>query len=149
MRKDEMRLNEKRQNIQTRRQRRLDEKKKTDDTRWEKTAWNVTRRQRKGNSMRWEETRRHDRTRYESWDKKIHDEIKGKEKWKGSRVWRRGQGRWANDPNTHNSKSLALHKVACSKTEAPQIKDNTILPSHYKHKARWGQPPGPWVAHTA
>lgn len=33
-------------------------------------------------------------------------------------------------------KSLALHKVACSKTEAPQIKDNTILPSHYKHKAR-------------
>lgn len=32
MRKDEMRLNEKRQNIQTRRQRRLDEK-KTDDTR--------------------------------------------------------------------------------------------------------------------
>lgn len=33
MRKDEMRLNEKRQNIQTRRQRRLDEKKKTDDTR--------------------------------------------------------------------------------------------------------------------
>lgn len=33
MRKDEMRINEKRQNIKTRRQRRLDEKKKTDDTR--------------------------------------------------------------------------------------------------------------------
>lgn len=78
-RKDEMRLNERRQNIQTRRQRRLDEKRKIDDTRWEKTR-SVARRQRKGNSMRWEETRREDVTERDERHHKIR-KLRQEQTW--------------------------------------------------------------------